>query len=182
MGPWATIGTRRPRQRFDPYDTMFETTPTRVTVLTRGFAALLCALAVSGCAAIQTGQSGLRDGRLMPCPTRPNCIASADAEADASHRIEPFRMRVPSSEAWTALRVAVDADARTELVERWPNYIRAEARSLLGFVDDLEFLLDRRANLIHIRAAARVGYSDLGVNRRRINAIREALRRAGVIE
>ena len=53
------------------------------------------------------------------------------------------------------------------------NYLYAECRSLLlGFVDDLEFFWDRKEKVCHVRSASRIGYSDLGKNRRRVEFIR----------
>jgi uncharacterized protein (DUF1499 family) len=42
----------------------------------------------------------------------------------------------------------------------------------MGFVDDVEFFLDEGANVIHVRSASRLGQSDLGVNRKRVETIR----------
>jgi uncharacterized protein (DUF1499 family) len=54
------------------------------------------------------------------------------------------------------------------------DLVRAEFRSRLGFVDDVEFRIDEAAGRIHVRSASRKGYWDLGVNRRRVETIREA--------
>lgn len=70
---------------------------------------------------------------------------------------------------------------RTKIVQTTEDYIRAESSSkLLGFVDDLEFYLPQDAKVIQVRSAARLGESDLGVNRRRIEQIRLALQDLGV--
>jgi uncharacterized protein (DUF1499 family) len=50
----------------------------------------------------------------------------------------------------------------------------------MGFVDDLEFYFPREESVIHLRSAARLGESDLGVNRRRLEQIRLALKDLGV--
>jgi uncharacterized protein (DUF1499 family) len=64
---------------------------------------------------------------------------------------------------------------RSRLVSSRDGYLHAEFRSrLLGFVDDVEFSIDEAEQLIHFRSASRVGYSDLGVNRKRME---EFLRR-----
>jgi len=69
---------------------------------------------------------------------------------------------------------------RARVVTERPDYLHAEYRSrVLGFVDDVEFWLDRRAALIHVRSASRVGYSDFGVNRDRVEGIRARLAAAG---
>jgi uncharacterized protein (DUF1499 family) len=92
-------------------------------------------------------------------------------------------MAVAPEEAWAALKRAVGSEPRTRLVEedkeRW--YLRAEARSrLFRFVDDVEFQLVPEERLVHVRSASRVGYWDLGVNRRRVERLREAFEREGL--
>jgi uncharacterized protein (DUF1499 family) len=62
---------------------------------------------------------------------------------------------------------------RTTLAEQRPGYLRFEFRSrIFRFVDDVEFLADPAAGVIHVRSASRTGHSDLGVNRRRIEILR----------
>jgi len=63
-------------------------------------------------------------------------------------------------------------------VEQTGDYLRVEFRSFLfRFCDDVEFYYDRRSGLVHFRSASRVGHSDLGVNRRRMEQIREQFQR-----
>ena len=59
----------------------------------------------------------------------------------------------------------------TKIVEESAGYLRVEMRTTL-FVDDGEFLLDKIEQVIHIRSASRLGYSDLGKNRSRMEEIR----------
>jgi uncharacterized protein (DUF1499 family) len=61
---------------------------------------------------------------------------------------------------------------RSTLVREGPDYLHVEVRTFLGFVDDLEFYADESQKLIHLRSASRVGYWDLGVNRRRVETVR----------
>lgn len=118
---------------------------------------------------------------LAPCPDRPNCVSTL--APDAAHRVEPFRLRGDPAVAWSAAREAVAALPRTRIVESETGYLRAEATSrLFRFVDDLELLLVPEARRIDVRSASRVGYSDLGVNRARVESLREALARAGVLD
>ena len=71
------------------------------------------------------------------------------------------------------LHAIVSGMKRTQLITREADYLYVEVVSkLLGFVDDVEFVLDRQAQCIRVRSAARLGYSDFGVNRKRIEAIR----------
>jgi len=120
---------------------------------------------------------GVTNGKLKPPPSSPNAVAS---QATDAHQIAPLAYRGSPEVAITALRAIVDSTANTRIVEMRPDYLYAEyASSLLGFVDDVEFYLPPGANVIHVRSASRLGYSDLGVNRKRIEAIREKLLRAG---
>jgi uncharacterized protein (DUF1499 family) len=123
----------------------------------------------------RTPQLGVTQGqRLVPCPDSPNCVCSHDAAA--SHAIAPLSFSGDPAEAWERLRTVMAGLPRQRLVESRPGYLRYEFRSrLFRFVDDVELLLDAPARVIHVRSASRVGHSDLGVNRRRVEAIREAM-------
>ncbi len=70
---------------------------------------------------------------------------------------------------------------RTEIATQQEDYIRVKSTSrMMGFVDDTEFYLPEDESVIHVRAAARLGESDLGVNRRRLEQIRFALQDLGI--
>ena len=95
---------------------------------------------------------------------------------DAEHAIEPIRFDGEAEPVIGRLLAVIGNLPRMTIVTETQDYIHAEARSLVfRFVDDVEFLVDRDARLIHIRSASRVGKSDLGVNRKRIEQIRKAL-------
>ncbi len=112
--------------------------------------------------------------QLAACPQKPNCISSqAD---DGQHAVAPFSFTGSAQTAWEQLRSAIQSEKRTSIVEEGANYLHAEARSrIFGFVDDVEFLLVPEEQLIHVRSASRSGYSDFGVNRRRVERIRRAI-------
>ncbi len=119
---------------------------------------------------------GVHDGRLTSCPRSPNCVASQGDPADATHYISPIAFKGDGRAAWRALRETVAASERVKLVDERDGYLRAEfATKLVGFVDDVEFLLDAPARVIHVRSASRLGYRDFGVNRARIEALRARL-------
>ena len=124
---------------------------------------------------------GLAGGKLAPCPDSPNCVSSA--ATDPRHAIAGFALDRSLGAAKEELKQAVAKLPRTKLISESDNYLRFECRSLLfRFVDDVEFHLDDATKTIHVRSASRVGHSDFGVNRRRVEAIRallpEAMRRA----
>jgi uncharacterized protein (DUF1499 family) len=120
-------------------------------------------------------------GRLAACNPAPNCVSSQALRADAAHFIAPLAFRGPPAAAFGELKRLVRAGERAAVVRDEPGYLRAEYRSrIMGFVDDVEFLLDAEARVIHARSAARLGYRDLGVNRERIEKVRAQLAAAGV--
>ena len=117
---------------------------------------------------------GVHDGRLANCPSTANCV-STQAE-DRDHWIAPLTMQADSSGDINVLEGIVSRMPRTRIVEKTPNYLRAEFRSaLFRFVDDVEFYVEPESSQIHFRSASRVGRSDLGVNRARMEQIRESL-------
>jgi uncharacterized protein (DUF1499 family) len=73
--------------------------------------------------------------------------------------------------AFARLKRILSGRSDTTIVEDSPEYLRVELRTML-FVDDGEFLLDRTNMVIHVRSASRLGYSDLGKNRSRLEDIR----------
>ena len=108
----------------------------------------------------------------MSCPDSPNCVSSH--AKDASHYIEPFVFSDQPAQAMQRLKEALQAEKRLSIVTERPAYLHAEVRSLVfRFVDDVEFALVEDKGLIHVRSAARTGHSDFGVNRRRIERIRQ---------
>jgi uncharacterized protein (DUF1499 family) len=116
---------------------------------------------------------GIVDGRLAPCPNKPNCVSSQTANSDKQHYIEALTYSGEPEQARQQLERAIAGMKRSRLVRREANYWRAEFTSALWrFVDDVEFLFDDHARRIDVRSASRVGYSDLGVNRKRIEEIR----------
>ena len=115
------------------------------------------------------------DGDIMqiaPCPKKPNCVSSLDK--DPGHGVEPLRHDKLKHEAVSLLRSIIKSMPRSKIVRSTPQYLRAEFRSaIFGFVDDVELLVGETPGMIHVRSASRVGYWDLGVNRRRVEKIRE---------
>ena len=111
---------------------------------------------------------------LKPCPPTPNCVSTQ--ATDKTHRIEPFPYRGSSAEAMARLAAVIEAMPRTKIVERGPHILRAEFRTFVfRFVDDAVFVPDEERKTIEFRSASRLGRSDLGVNRRRLEGIRDRL-------
>lgn len=125
-------------------------------------------------AAACAGQPAAPAGRegLAPCPERPNCVSSQATKPSA--RVEPLRFADSPAAAWARLRQAVAAvGGRIEGEDE--GSLRATFTSrIFRFVDDLECRLVAGSGLIQVRSASRVGYWDLGANRRRVERLRAA--------
>lgn len=112
---------------------------------------------------------GVKDGKLDPCPGSPNCVNSQSQNPQS--KIAPL-----PPVAITDLRKVIETMEESTIIEEKNNYLYAEFKSkLMGYVDDLEFYLDSQENVTHVRSASRLGKSDLGVNRQRVEAIRAKL-------
>jgi uncharacterized protein (DUF1499 family) len=124
-----------------------------------------------GCSGTRPGDLGLKEGRLRPCPSSPNCVSSEAGTPDGK-LVAPLQAPGGRSEM-ARLEAVVAGWPRTAIITRSADYLHAESTSLLmRFVDDVEFRFDSTANVIHVRSASRLGESDLGVNRKRVEGIR----------
>ena len=114
---------------------------------------------------------GMATGQLLACPDTPNCVNSKSL--DAEHKITPLTYTSSAEDAFNTLKTVVQSFKQSAITQETGNYIYAEFTiPVVGFVDDIEFLLDKEAQVIHVRSASRLGESDLGVNRKRIETIR----------
>ncbi len=117
---------------------------------------------------------GIQAGKLAPCPGTPNCVSSQSQ--DRTHRIDPLTYSGDPKPALQQVKAIVESLPRTEVIQATDQYLYAEFTSaLMGFVDDVEFWVDPDASVIQVRSASRLGESDLGVNRKRIETIRSKM-------
>lgn len=116
---------------------------------------------------------GLTEGKLRGCPSSPNCVCSWNDASDSEHYIEPLTIPAGVDQPMETLIGAIESFPRTKIITREDNYLHAEFTTrLLRFVDDVEFQIVPEEQLIHIRSASRIGYYDLGTNRKRVAQIR----------
>lgn len=114
--------------------------------------------------------AGLLSGHLSPCPGTPNCVCS-EYPQNAGY-VAPLPFVGDADAAWEKAKKALTGGGG-EISRVENGYLAATFKTtLFRFVDDVELRLDRVAGVIHIRSASRVGRSDLGVNRKRVAAIR----------
>ncbi|MDD2853347.1 MAG: DUF1499 domain-containing protein [Desulfuromonadaceae bacterium] len=121
------------------------------------------------CAGKRPAHLGVRNGKLAVCPSSPNCVSSEALEE--MHQIAPLAFSGDPDAAFARLKQVLVRRTDSTIIEDRSDYLRVELRTTF-FVDDGEFLLDRAGGVIHVRSASRLGYSDLGKNRRRMEEIR----------
>jgi uncharacterized protein (DUF1499 family) len=127
---------------------------------------------LSGCAGKPPEKRGLDEGNLLACPDKPNCVSTA-IESSARY-VAPFEYSGKREDAIATMVQIVSEMGNTTIQEEDDGYFWVECSSrMFGFIDDLEIYFPAEKKLVYIRSASRLGYSDFGVNRRRVEKIRE---------
>ena len=117
---------------------------------------------------------GVQDGRLADCPTSPNCVCSLSDSP--SHLIDPVKYPGGNVDVRAQLKTVFEKERGWIWVTETQDYWHLEFRTRwMAYVDDVEFLFDDQTGIIHVRSASRLGYSDMGANRARIEGLREKL-------
>ncbi|MDH3327321.1 MAG: DUF1499 domain-containing protein [Gammaproteobacteria bacterium] len=118
---------------------------------------------------------GLVAGKLSACSPKPNCVCSEIEQSD-SHYIAPLTISITDNNSLMLQIKSLLKEMGAEIVTEDDSYIAATFTSrLFRFVDDFEIRLDAQNNLVHVRSASRVGRSDFGVNRQRVEEFRTRL-------
>ncbi|MEO1573396.1 MAG: DUF1499 domain-containing protein [Pseudomonadota bacterium] len=142
---------------------------------------LVAGALATGCSDVSKPAPGISAaGTLAPCPGKPNCRCSDVAGED--HGIPALSIPGEPGAAWAALKAYVDAQPRMKVIVERDDYLHVEATTrLMRFTDDVEFHLRADNGQIAMRSESRVGYSDLGANAKRLEAVRAALADKGVV-
>jgi uncharacterized protein (DUF1499 family) len=141
----------------------------------------LLIIPVLGCclAACSNTNPVAENGAMADCPDSPNCVSSED-KGDAF--IEPFVLNEDPQQAWPEMIKILKSMPRTEISAQSPGYIHATATSLVfRFIDDLELQVSSDGKTIGVRSASRTGHSDMGVNRERVEKLRQMLHAKNLI-
>ncbi len=131
------------------------------------FNCVICMIFMVGCG---KPDIGIRNGKLLPCPSMPNCVFS-DAN-DASHHVDPLIYSGSRENAMKAVLLVLESMPGAKVVQEKNDYIHAEFTSkIFHFVDDVEFFFPEDTSVIHVRSASRVGYYDHGANKKHMKEI-----------
>ena len=133
-------------------------------------ALFLLFLVVLSCQGAKTATNGPASPNLKPCPDSPNCVSSL--AADNRYYVKPFELFQSPEDSMRVIKKAILSFPRTSLITEGDCYLHAECRTHFGFVDDVEFMIDEMKSVIDVRSASRIGYWDMGVNRKRVEELR----------
>ncbi|ACK67771.1 protein of unknown function DUF1499 [Rippkaea orientalis PCC 8801] len=123
-------------------------------------------------AGTQPSNLGVSQDKLALCPLTPNCVSSQSQ--DTEHYIDPIVYQGSPKTAIASLQEIINQQEQTKIITVNDQYLYAQFSSRwLGFVDDVEFYLNDNKKVIEVRSASRLGESDFGVNRQRIETIRQ---------
>jgi uncharacterized protein (DUF1499 family) len=110
---------------------------------------------------------------LAPCPNSPNCVSSLSGSKD--HWVAPLEVSDTRDTSLQRVQSVLDSLPRVDYDVVGPARINARFKSMvLRFTDDVTFYV-RENGTVEVRSASRVGYWDLGANRRRVESLREQL-------
>ena len=113
---------------------------------------------------------GLEDGKLAPVPKSPNAVSSQTD--DPEKRVAPFPFKGSLASTRKGIKEALEAYGTIAVQQETENYLHGVSTTKwMRFKDDLEFFFDEKARVVHFRSASRVGYSDLGVNKKRYQVL-----------
>lgn len=119
---------------------------------------------------------GVTDGLFVPCPMSPNCVSSQAPITDGDHFTEPLMHDGDLIQSQLMIEKYFLQLGNHTVVTSQLGYVHIEAKSkVFGFIDDIELYWPEADSVIHIRSASRVGYSDMNVNRQRVEQLRQAL-------
>lgn len=120
---------------------------------------------------------GAVDGQLASCPDSPNCVSSQAPENDSQHFIEALSFSVSEERVKEGVLSIIKETRGMKLESSKSAYFHVVCTTLImRFKDDLEILIDNEAKLVHFRSASRVGHSDFGTNRKRVDRFKAQLK------
>lgn len=119
---------------------------------------------------------GVTNGHLKPVDDKPNSVSS---QTDIKRNyMEPISYSGSNAQSQSKIKKSILNMKQIELVEEKVNYLHyVETSKVFKFKDDIEFYFDDSKQVIHFRSKSRVGYSDFGVNKKRMQKITDAYKR-----
>lgn len=115
---------------------------------------------------------GATNGSLARLPRTPNAVSSQTS--DMRKKVDPFPFNQNLSESKNSLKTILQTFERMSILSEDKNYIHVLSTSkTMRFHNDIEFFFDERSKVVHFRSASRIGYSDMNINKKRYERLRE---------
>ncbi len=130
--------------------------------------------ALSSCAGERPLNIGVVNGQLTELADKPNCVSTTTQFTDK--RMPAILYTKPEAKVMLIIEQAIEDFGDAEIVSQDSNYIHAEFTTGIGWVDDVEFFLNRTKKHIEFRSASRIGHSDFGTNRERMEKMSELIK------
>ena len=109
---------------------------------------------------------------LPRCGSLPNCVNSDSGQG--SQAIEPLRA---TRSQWQGLQDWIGEQQDWSIVEDQGNFLQFTAVTpMMRFRDDIQLLFKPELEPIQLRSSSRLGISDMGTNRKRVELLRQQLR------
>lgn len=132
---------------------------------------LITGFVTAGCNSSAPVTGGITKGKVGDCPAKDNCVSTSASQADK--KISLLAFSGDKAAATTKIKAVLAARKDAKIVADQNDYLHVEFTTpIMHFVDDAEFLVTGQG--IQMRSASRVGYSDFGKNRSRLEGIRTA--------
>jgi uncharacterized protein (DUF1499 family) len=137
-------------------------------------AVLVCLIFLVSCSSVPK-EIGMKGQFFHNCPNSPNCVSTM--EKRKGYYIAPIKYSLSKEDAFKKMLVVINAMNKVTILKQTPSYIHAVFRTpLMNFADDVEFYFPEKVQVIHLKSASRIGFSDMGVNRKRVESIRKRFR------
>ena len=134
--------------------------------------AAAAAFALAGCGAPSHFTKPQNPGSFTACAPAPHCVSSQASPGSFQH-VEPFRFTGSADAAHRALVQTLRNDPEATVEKDDGNFVHATFKTTIGFVDDVTFLIKPEEHFIDVKSSSRIGFSDLGVNNRRVERLRK---------
>ncbi len=111
------------------------------------------------------------DAILPPCGALPNCVNSHSGEGGSA--IAPM---YATAEQWQELKQWLATQDNWTITVEAADFVQSIVKTpLMRFRDDVQLLHNPQTGVIQVRSSSRLGISDMGTNRSRIERLRAHL-------
>lgn len=125
---------------------------------------------------MKTNKIGLENDKFFSCSHQSNCVNSMASASDKKHYVAPLIIEKTKKDILAFIIDHLKKWQRTKLMTQTDKYLHFEIKSaFFGFIDDLEIFWPKGDEYLHFKSSSRIGYTDFGVNRKRVEQLKKEL-------